>query len=261
MTHDPLEDELFSRLELNRRELVRRLIAGTAFAVPIVASFDMAGLTTTSADAVTPNQVRAGVPNQPLLSPQITSGASATFLAGRHGSFAVSASGSPAPGITASGGLPPGVSLIDNGGGSATLSGTPQLGSGGVYEFKIIASGGWIGGGSFGPSSTSQEFRLTVREAPAITSPASASVTIGHATVLSVTTAGFPIPTVHASGKLPNGLTFTSGPRGSALISGTPRAGTQGVHRLAITAANGIAPNAVQHFSLTVHRSRKRNAS
>ena len=45
-----------SRVEMSRRELVRRLVVGTAFAVPIVTSFDMSSLTTSSADALTPNQ-------------------------------------------------------------------------------------------------------------------------------------------------------------------------------------------------------------
>jgi hypothetical protein len=55
MASDPLDDHVLARVELSRRELVRRLVVGTAFAVPVVASFDMASLSATSADALTTN--------------------------------------------------------------------------------------------------------------------------------------------------------------------------------------------------------------
>ena len=64
MEPDRLNDEILSRVEINRRELVRRLVIGTAFAVPVVSSFDMAALTTSSANALTPNQLGFGGSNQ-----------------------------------------------------------------------------------------------------------------------------------------------------------------------------------------------------
>lgn len=51
MESDPLHDEVLSRVGMSRRDVVRRLIAGTAFAFPVIASFDMASLTTSVADA------------------------------------------------------------------------------------------------------------------------------------------------------------------------------------------------------------------
>jgi hypothetical protein len=39
-------------------------VIGTAFAVPMVSSFDMAALTTSSANALTPNQLGFGGGNQ-----------------------------------------------------------------------------------------------------------------------------------------------------------------------------------------------------
>jgi hypothetical protein len=48
---DPPGGDVLARLQMSRRDVVRRLIAGSAFAVPVVASFDMASLMTSTADA------------------------------------------------------------------------------------------------------------------------------------------------------------------------------------------------------------------
>src|ERR1700694_3160953 len=74
------------------------------------------------------------------LPPALTSAPSATFTTGQAGSFPVATSGCPAPALTESGALPQGVSFIDNGDGTATLSGTPAAGSGGAYTFTITAT-------------------------------------------------------------------------------------------------------------------------
>jgi len=64
--------------------------------------------------------------------PAITSAASATFSVGISSSFTVTTSGSPAPSIGWSGTLPQGISLKDNGNGTATISGSPAEGTGGA---------------------------------------------------------------------------------------------------------------------------------
>jgi hypothetical protein len=94
-----------------------------------------------------------------VLPPAITSAGSAAFDAGAAGSFTVTTTGASQPAISLSGALPGGVSLTDNGDGTATLSGTPASGSGGVYELIITAeNGAW-------PDAT-QTFTLTVSEEP-----------------------------------------------------------------------------------------------
>lgn len=45
MSDPELDREILSRVAVNRRTFVKRAILGTAFAVPIVASFDMQHLT------------------------------------------------------------------------------------------------------------------------------------------------------------------------------------------------------------------------
>jgi hypothetical protein len=63
--------------------------------------------------------------------PTITSAASATSIVGTAFSFTVDTTGAPTPAITESGALPAGLSLTDNGNGTATLAGTSTAGSGG----------------------------------------------------------------------------------------------------------------------------------
>ena len=85
----------------------------------------------------------------------ITSAAGATFTAGSAGSFTISTTGLPVAALSESGSLPNGVTFIDNGDGSATLSGTPAAGSAGVYDLIIDAGNG------VSPDAT-QDFVLTV---------------------------------------------------------------------------------------------------
>jgi hypothetical protein len=56
MAPDPFDEHVLSRVEMSRRDLVRRLVVGTAFAFPVVASFDMATLSDASADPLCTNQ-------------------------------------------------------------------------------------------------------------------------------------------------------------------------------------------------------------
>src|SRR5262249_45249444 len=64
------------------------------------------------------------------------------FPVGTTSSFTVTTLGSPAPGLTEFGTLPSGVGFVDNGDGTATLSGTPDTGMEGVYHLVITASNG-----------------------------------------------------------------------------------------------------------------------
>ncbi len=74
--------------------------------------------------------------------PAITSANSTTFTVGTAGSFTVTATGTPTPTLTETGALPSGVTFVNNGNGTATLSGTPAAGTGGSYSITITASNG-----------------------------------------------------------------------------------------------------------------------
>jgi Putative Ig domain len=115
--------------------------------------------------------------------PTITSASSTRFTAGTAGSFTVEASGVPGgPTLTLSDGgasLPSGVSFVDNGNGTATLSGTPAVGSQGSYPFTITAANG------VSPNAT-QTFTLIVDAAG--TAPA-ATISTGAVSDVTATTA------------------------------------------------------------------------
>jgi hypothetical protein len=176
--------------------------------------------------------------------PSITSSDAASFTDGNAGSFTVTASGFPVPALTESGTLPSGITFTDNGDGTATLTGTPAAGTGGTYPLTITAHNGNT------PDAT-QTLSLTVDEAPAITSPASATLMAAAGDSVTVATTGFPVPHLTETGPLPAGVTLTDNGDGTATIAATANA-TASVTTFQITASNGVSPSATQNFALTV---------
>jgi hypothetical protein len=148
----------------------------------------------------------------------------------------VTTSAFPTPALSETGTLPGGVSFVDNGDGTATLSGTPT--SGGAFPITVKASNG------VSPNGT-QSFTLTVGTAPTITSASSTTFAVGSTGSFTVTATGNPTPTITASGTLPNGVTFS----GDTLSGKPTQAGT---FQIGFVANNGISPEAVQYFTLTV---------
>ena len=209
--------------------------AGTSGTYPI---------TFTASNGVSPNATQSFTLTVNA-APAITSNNSTTFTVGSTGTFTVTSTGYPTAGLTESGTLPNGVTFVDNGDGSATLSGMPAAGTGGTYPITVTASNG------VSPNAT-QSFTLTVDAAPAITSANSTTFTTGSAGTFSVTTTGRPAAALAETGILPTGISFVDNGNGSATLSGTPAAGTGGSYAITITANNGVSPNATQSFTLTV---------
>jgi len=89
------------------------------------------------------------------------------------------------------------------------------------------------------------DLSYTIATAPAITSAGSVTFTRGTAGSFTVTTTGFPAPTVSETGTLPTGVTFAAG-----VLSGTPTA--SGSFPITFGATNGTTVNATQAFTLTV---------
>jgi hypothetical protein len=177
--------------------------------------------------------------------PAFTSAAGTTFTTNTPGSFTVTTSGVPTPTFSESGALPSGVIFVDNGDGTATLSGTPAGGTGGAYPVTITASNGVA-------PDANQSFTLTVDAAPTIGSADHTAFLEGAPGTFTVTTSGVPTPTLSESGTIPAGTTFVDNGDGTATLSGTPSAGTAGSYPITITASNGVAPDATQAFTLTV---------
>ena len=90
--------------------------------------------------------------------------------------------------------------------------------------------------------------------APAITSAATATFTVGQSNTFTVTTTGNPPPTVGAGGTLPTGVTFTANANGTGTLSGNPAAGSNPSYPLTFTATNGVNPAASQSFTLVINR-------
>jgi hypothetical protein len=181
-------------------------------------------------------------------SPSITTSATGTtFTAGSPGSFGFTSSGQPTPTISDNGAtLPTGVTFTDSGNGGASLSGTPAIGTGGVYPITLTAANGEN-------PPASEKFDLTVVPVPIVTSPTSAGFTVGQPGTFTVTTSGFQgtSPTISdGSGTLPSGVTFTNNGNGTATLSGTPATGTGGSYPLTLTASDGSAPPI--HSALTL---------
>ena len=215
--------------------------AGTLSGTPAAGTGGSYSLTITASNGVGSNSIQNFTLyiDQP---PAIISAGSATFTVGTAGSATVTTTGYPAPTIIASGGaLPGGVGYGYNGNGTATISGTPIAGSGGVYSFTLTASNG-VG------SNATQTFTLTVDQAPAIFSANSTTFTAGTAGSFAVTATGYPAPSYSATGALPAGVTFSS----AGTLSGTPAAGTGGSYSLTITASNGVGSNSIQNFTLYI---------
>jgi uncharacterized repeat protein (TIGR02543 family) len=85
--------------------------------------------------------------------------------------------------------------------------------------------------------------------APAITSADNAAFTVNTHGSFAVTANGIPAPVITCDGTLPAGVTFDDA---AFTLSGTPSAGTGGDYPLTFTASNGILPDALQSFVLTV---------
>jgi hypothetical protein len=93
---------------------------------------------------------------------------------------------------------------------------------------------------------------VTVVAGPAITSPASALFVAGTARTFTITTTGFPVPSITLVGTLPAGLTFIDNGDGTGTISGTAAPGTAGTYTVTVTASNGVGTPFVQTLTIQV---------
>jgi hypothetical protein len=211
--------------------------AGTGGVYPLsVVATDATG-TTTQAFTLTVNQP-----------PTFTSAATANAGAGAAYTLTVTTSGTPKPTITRTGTLPPGLSFVDNKNGTATISGKVGSSAGGNYVSTLTATN------SVGTAT--QTLTITVGAGPSIAAPGSGSVKVGVAFSKTFTFKGTPAPAITVSGPLPAGITFSDLGTGSAVLSGTPIAGSGGVYKVSITGTNTYG-SATGTYTLTVNEGPK----
>jgi hypothetical protein len=191
--------------------------------------------------------------------PAIASADSATFTSGTAGSFKVTTTGKPTPslsnsdfGVCSASVLPAGVSFTDNGDGTATIAATATSVTGGTYTLCLNAANGE-------GSNATQQFTLTIDQAPGFISGTSAMFTPGTAGSFTVETVGFPVPSLTnasyvgcTASSLPSGLTFTDNGNDTGTIAATATAIPGGTYTLCLTAANGIGSAATQKFTVQV---------
>jgi len=208
--------------------------AGTGGSYPITISATNSAGTTTQSFVLTNAQA-----------PTITSAATATFSTGVLGSYQVTTTGYPAPALTETGVLPLGLTFVDNGNGSATISGTADPTAAGTYPVTLSATN--VSGST---ATLSLVITVVAASPPSITSGASGYFTLNQAGAIAVTTTGAPTPSITETGTMPAGLTFTDNHNGTALIQGTPTA--TGTTTLTVTAHNGIGTDATQTLTIIV---------
>ena len=164
-----------------------------------------------------------------LRAPTITNLDTATFNVGENGSFTITTTGFPAPAIALeSGTLPAGLTLTDNGNGTATLAGTPT-GPAGTRTLGVFAQSA--------AGTALQQLTVRVQDKPVFVSLATAGFTRGAAGSFTVDTDGFPDAVITVSEGLPEGLFLTDLGNGTATISGTPT-GTVGATTVELRATN-----------------------
>lgn len=207
------------------------LTNGTAYDVTVAAI---------NAVGTSPTAVPASSPLTPTAAaPLITTSDSLAVGVGQNLDFKLSSLGAPKPAVTASG-LPGWVTFTPaTAGGSATLSGKPPAGAGGVYPVTFGASNG-VG------FAVTQSATLSVLE---FTSAPSATFALGQSDSFTVTTSlPSPAATMALTGGLPPDVSYTV-TDGTAVLSGIP-AGAAKAYTITFTATFGAAKT-TQKFTLT----------
>ena len=128
-----------------------------------------------------------------------------------------------------------------------SFSYTPSPGFAGTDSFTYSSKG--LGGGLSEPTTVTLN---VVGRAPSFTSSTTAPFTVGTAGSFTIKATGLPVPSITETPPLPAGLAFTDNHDGTATISGTPAAGTQGSYPITVTATNGQGANATQTLTLAV---------
>lgn len=154
-------------------------------------------------------------------------------------------------------------------GSSGGFGGTGSYGGGGGGGGGYYGGGGGGGGGSNlvpsgGTSSIgvwSGNGQVILKPIPcpvsaAFTSADHADFTVGSAGSFMVLTAGEPggaSIVLSQTGSLPSGVTFINLNNGTAILFGTPTAGTAGAYPMTLIANNGVGSPVTQAFTLTVN--------
>jgi thermitase len=142
-------------------------------------------------------------PNGPV-APLITSISGTSFVIGQAATFMVQATGLPAPTLSRTGTLPMGLSFVDNGNGTATLSGAPAAGTAGTYP-QIFTATNSVG-------TTNQNFTLVVGTPGTVSNSSFETPALGAGFQYNPTGLGVGWSFVGASGIQGNGSAWLAAP-------------------------------------------------
>ena len=170
--------------------------------------------------------------------PAVTSAGTTTFVTGRPGTFLVTTSGSPAPALSV-GTLPAGLTFVDHGDGTGTLSGTPT-----TTDFANVPVTATNAAGT-----VTTRLEILMHTVPEFSSPTTATFTLGTPGVHGLMTSGTPTATLSLVGSLPPGLDFEAFADGSGSIAGAPL--SSGTFPVVVVATNA-AGTEEQHLSVVV---------
>ncbi|HET6249113.1 MAG TPA: putative Ig domain-containing protein [Tepidisphaeraceae bacterium] len=182
----------------------------------------------------------------PSAPPRITSPRSKTFRLGEPSAFTVTTTGNPS--IKENAFLPDGLAFVDNGDGTATLSGTPSpLDGTGHYNLIFTASNG-------ASPDAHQFFTLTLDGAPGsgLARPKFTSKInlftfhSGQADAFMVAATGTPTPTLSVVGTLPAGVSFQDNHDGTGSFFGEPGLFAGGKYKVVVVASDDSGHH-VQH--------------
>lgn len=149
----------------------------------------------------------------------------------------VTAAGSPAPVLTATG-LPDGLTLVaGDAPGEWRITGTPVVGSGGSYTARLVAENGVLD-----PASVDVPVQVTEPVHLGVGGDGQVALRVGTPTRVGVlASGGWPMAvTLGLQGALPTGLSFVDHGDGTGDVVGTPAPGSAGRWPLVVSADNGV---------------------
>jgi hypothetical protein len=190
-----------------------------------------------------------------LQAAHITSPSHASFAVGDVGSFDVTATGydvtgSPDPALSLEGDLPDGLTFVDNGDGTATVSGTPTGDAAGSWPVTVTADNGVVTPATPDGADT-QTLTVQVDEPPAFTGTTTAQVIAGQDNAFVVHSAGAPTPALTVDSETVTGTSVTSSfhDNGDGTATYTVNPAGAGTITLVVAADNGVGPAVTQTYT------------
>jgi hypothetical protein len=174
----------------------------------------------------------------------ISSLATAHFTALGPGSFTIHLGGTPSPALSETGALPAGLKLVNNGNGTATISGFTALLAIGTHRVTLVATNG-VG------ARAARTMDIVVGFAPVLVTPTHATFAAGSQNHFVVDSLSYPKDSLTESGTLPGGVSFSVHRNGTATLAGRPSLATLGIHNFSVAAKNEFGTSS-QTFTLVV---------